>query len=98
VATSKQPWFLGAKGGPSGQFHSIVNGQGRVIATMVANSDDAALLAAAPVLRDANAGLVRALRALEGDAPAIWENVITPALADLIHEAEVAGQLAAATA
>jgi hypothetical protein len=95
MATSTQPWFVGSKGGPSGSFYSIVNGEGRVIAAMVANSGDAYLMAAAPALRDANAGLVRALRALEADNPAIWETVITPLLADLIHMAETVEELAA---
>lgn len=49
---SQGPWMIGEPGGPSGPFYSVINGQGRVIAAMVANRADAELIVAAQDVAD----------------------------------------------
>ncbi len=44
---TEYPWHVGAKGGPSGPFHSLVTPTGRVVAALIGNTADAYAIAAA---------------------------------------------------
>lgn len=41
------PWHVGARGGPSGPLHSLVNPMGHVVAMMIDSTADARSMAAA---------------------------------------------------
>jgi hypothetical protein len=56
MAITQQPWILAPKGGPSGLHLGIVNGQGRVVAAMIPNEDDARLFLTAPALLECAMG------------------------------------------
>lgn len=44
---TRGPWHIGARGGPSGPFHSLVTSAGQVVAMMIDSMPDAQLMAAA---------------------------------------------------